>query len=63
MPVLEKVVAGTGLVLLGTSFLRLARTDATERVHLLALEYGVSLSLVVAGVGLIAIATVSTALG
>lgn len=63
MSALEKFVAGAGLLLLGTAFLRLARTDTTARVHLLALEYGISLSLVMAGIGLFAIATISAALG
>ena len=63
MSAITKVVAGAGLMLLGTAFLRLARSDTTRRVHLLALEYGISLSLVVAGVGLLVIASISTALG
>lgn len=63
MSAIQQVVAGAGLLLLGSAFLRLASSDDTEQVHLLALEYGVSLSLVVAGLGLIAIAGFTAVLG
>lgn len=62
MGVLERVVAGVGLVLLGTTFLRLARTDTTDRLYLVVLEYGFALSLVVGGVGLVALSAASSAL-
>jgi len=61
MGTLESIIAGMGLVLLGTSFLRMARSDTTDRLYLLTLEYGFALSLVVAGMGLIAIAALSRA--
>lgn len=61
MGVLERIVAGLGLVLLGTTFLRLALTDSTDRLYLVVLEYGFALSLVVAGVGLIALSAVLSA--
>lgn len=55
MSALARIVAGIGLVIVGTAFLRLARSDATERLYLVALEYGFAASLVVAGIGLIVI--------
>lgn len=58
MGVVERIIAGVGLVLLGTTFLRLGRTDSTDRFYLVVLEYGFALSLVVAGVGLIALSAV-----
>jgi hypothetical protein len=62
MSVVERIVAGIGLVLLGTTFLRLARTDTTDRLYLVVLEYGFALALVVAGVGLIALSAALDAL-
>lgn len=58
MSALTRIVAAIGLVLIGAAFLRLARSDSTGRVHLLALEYGVSISLVVAGIGLLVITAI-----
>lgn len=58
MGVVERIVAGVGLVLLGTTFLRLARSDTTNRFYLVVLEYGFALSLVVGGMGLVALSAV-----
>lgn len=59
----ETVVAGMGLVLVGMAFLRLGRTNTTDRTYLLALEYGFSLSLVATGLGLVTITAITSVLG
>lgn len=53
---LQQLMAGLGLIVLSAAFIRLAVSDRTETMYLLALEYAFSLALLVAGLGLMALA-------
>jgi len=52
---LPQLVAGLGLIVLSAAFVRLAVSDRTETMYLIALEYAFSLALLVAGLGLMAL--------
>jgi hypothetical protein len=51
----KQLVAGLGLIVLSAAFVRLAVSDRTETMYLIALEYAFSLALLVAGLGLMAL--------
>lgn len=53
---LELVVAGLGLLVVAAAFLRLGVSDQTEVLHVVALEYGFALALLLAGSGMILLA-------
>jgi len=52
---LPVLIAGLGLIVLSAAFIRLAVSDRTETVYLIALEYAFSLALLLAGLGLMAL--------
>jgi len=52
---LPQLVAGLGLIVLSAAFVRLAVSDRTETMYLVALEYAFSLALLVTGLGLMAV--------
>jgi hypothetical protein len=54
--VLELIVSGLGLIVLSVAFVRLGASDATERLYLLAFEYGFSVLFLLAGVALVGLA-------
>jgi len=54
-----QLVAGLGLIVLSAAFIRLAVSNRTETIYLVALEYAFSLALLLAGLGLIALALLS----
>jgi hypothetical protein len=56
------VIAGFGAIILSFGFLQLARTDNTERLYLVALEYGFGVALFVAGVGIMIVAVLNESL-
>jgi uncharacterized membrane protein len=60
--VLPELVSGLGLIIISASFVRLAVSDETEEMYLLALEYAFALALLLAGVGLIGLSILGLAL-
>ncbi|MFC7045645.1 hypothetical protein ACFQH6_09720 [Halobacteriaceae archaeon GCM10025711] len=62
MNTLAGMASGLGAIILGASFLRLARSDSSERLYLVALEYGFALALFVAGLGFIFVSALDSVL-
>lgn len=56
---IPQLVAGLGLIVLSAAFIRLAVSNRTETMYLLALEYAFSLALLLSGLGLMALSLLS----
>ncbi|QSG03527.1 hypothetical protein [Natranaeroarchaeum sulfidigenes] len=60
MSVVAYVIASFGLLILGSAFMTLAKTNHTEELYLRALEYGFALAFLVSAIGLVLVAALTT---
>lgn len=60
MSAVAYVVASLGLLVLGSAFMTLAKTNTTEELYLRALEYGFAFAFLISAVGFVLVAALTS---